>query len=882
MSEPRLPFPVHGTRQAGDERPAGALGDAARLLYFTNLIADTAGVPTYQMQRQTPYGAVTASVNGPLAFKGVRAAEVEPEPDPLPEPEPTLGPARLVWLPEGFVITPRTPGSPDGFGMPPTPDGRGTPGGPLRQVIINRFRDNQYPDAVYRLAGGAADQMVYAANLFFMDWELQPGELRIGLTLRQGEQQLFLPQFDKRWVSLLREPDSGTWHCHRPQAHLQETPLEALVRQETNLIREEVGRLPLGPPLRGATGELSQNIAYQMRWSGIMEHNSSAFREGHRSFQSRVEERSSMDRTAGENLAIQYPADLDAFAVRNIMATWYNSPGHYANMVYDWAESNTHYAWIDPAVTLAGKATGPTGAKGVLGVQIFHGAQEWVAAGAGTHDARPPVTVAKDQDLFTFIYPSTASSDEFWPCVTYRGRVVYLTTESVNVHAMEVLSGTTLVEDGAETKLRVAVLHRPLLSAGLVYFVIYEGAVHDFLATRVELVRYQLPREDANFIARPRWSASGAKAIFCYTTLSDVPPGKLGGFNGFTPVDGASGVLGQTLHFMEFRGGSLFNLGSDQLTITPLTFGSVTGMTWHSQECRGECRLLAAYQGETPVFTTVAVDSASAQDSTGRYEKTLHGELRFPGGKTLVYVNIRTEPQSGGAVALKGFVRHLLPFDMLDPDGIAYLQYDLPETNADHLTGRLMIRGTQVMFAQDPTRRGSPGLHGEASPALSSAGQAVTLSAHRGATTAVSFLTRIRYAGVPSVPYPAVLVSMSQETAPRIMPRGPDWFGIGTMEYVLVGPTILADGLYDEEERYYRVERFRYARYQGEWLYAGRIENTLGGIGMGQRYIDGSWVDVPLGAWHGEDQYYYHSSLDLPAITGMPDLKKNILPIGVL
>ena len=112
MSEPRLPFPVHGTRQAGDERPAGALGDAARLLYFTNLIADTAGVPTYQMQRQTPYGAVTASVNGPLAFKGVRAAEVEPEPDPLPEPEPTLGPARLVWLPEGFVITPRTPGSP--------------------------------------------------------------------------------------------------------------------------------------------------------------------------------------------------------------------------------------------------------------------------------------------------------------------------------------------------------------------------------------------------------------------------------------------------------------------------------------------------------------------------------------------------------------------------------------------------------------------------------------------------------------------------------------------------------------------------------------------------------------------------------------------------
>ena len=147
MDEQRLPFPIHGTRLTGDGDPQRGVGEAARLLYFANLIAQTAGVPVYRLSRQTPYGQVTASVHGPLAFKTVHSV-AEPE-EPAPEEEVT-GITRLVWLPEGFVITPRTAGAPDGFGMPPTPDGKGTPGGPLKQVIINRFKDNQYPDAVYR------------------------------------------------------------------------------------------------------------------------------------------------------------------------------------------------------------------------------------------------------------------------------------------------------------------------------------------------------------------------------------------------------------------------------------------------------------------------------------------------------------------------------------------------------------------------------------------------------------------------------------------------------------------------------------------------------------------------------------------------------------
>ena len=75
MDEQRLPFPIHGTRLSGVGDPARGVGEAARLLYFVNLIAETANVPVFQLSRQTPYGRVTASVHGPLAFKSVRADE---------------------------------------------------------------------------------------------------------------------------------------------------------------------------------------------------------------------------------------------------------------------------------------------------------------------------------------------------------------------------------------------------------------------------------------------------------------------------------------------------------------------------------------------------------------------------------------------------------------------------------------------------------------------------------------------------------------------------------------------------------------------------------------------------------------------------------------
>ena len=94
MDEQRLPFPIHGTRLTGDGDPQRGVGEAARLLYFANLIAQTAGVPVYRLSRQTPYGQVTASVHGPLAFKTAHSVA---EPEELPPEEEAEAGAEAVF-----------------------------------------------------------------------------------------------------------------------------------------------------------------------------------------------------------------------------------------------------------------------------------------------------------------------------------------------------------------------------------------------------------------------------------------------------------------------------------------------------------------------------------------------------------------------------------------------------------------------------------------------------------------------------------------------------------------------------------------------------------------------------------------------------------------
>lgn len=55
---------------------------------------------------------------------------------------------RMVWMPEGFWLTPRNSEAPNGWGLPIV-DGAPTAGGPITQVIINRQAKNNYPDELF-------------------------------------------------------------------------------------------------------------------------------------------------------------------------------------------------------------------------------------------------------------------------------------------------------------------------------------------------------------------------------------------------------------------------------------------------------------------------------------------------------------------------------------------------------------------------------------------------------------------------------------------------------------------------------------------------------------------------------------------------------------
>ena len=619
MDEQRLPFPIHGTRFTGDGDPQRGAGEAARLLYFANLIAQTAGVPVYRLSRQTPYGQVTASVHGPLAFKTVHSV-AEPEEPPPEEEEEVTGITRLVWLPEGFVITPRTAGAPDGFGMPPTPDGKGTPGGPLKQVIINRFKDNQYPDAVYRWGMEQAGMkpgagQVVAGNLFMMDWELdKESGFGIGIVLPAdgaGEGE-FLPQFDKRWVPNYAEPDSGEWHCHRPMpAHESEQQLR--MRMETNLLREEVGRPPFGAMLRGRNGWLSSDAVYQMRYSGIYGHGSRKFRVGHQEFLDRTR-RDGWHSAYNENIMFRQgddPESLD-FAVTAV-AAWRSSPSHYGAIIEDFSDGGTSYesveSWAGGAVFTAmqpppyaldtpTKPTNNPTAESAVMAQIIEGTDVFVFSMPGTHSDRAPVGVINSNiigetgpsdDMMHSIYPYSVGDYIADRLLTYRGRYIVV-AEQVPWRGFRILSATTLVEDGEEVALRMAVLLSPSHGPGPAYLAIYSGKIHDFMATRVEVGRFLLPSDDASQIATPRWSASGEKMVFSYSTLNDVPPGRVFVDYNESSDGQPSGVTGQKIHFVEFADGAFSTLREDELIITPLSFGK----GFYSQECKGTCALLAA------------------------------------------------------------------------------------------------------------------------------------------------------------------------------------------------------------------------------------------------------------------------------------------------
>ena len=544
MDEQRLPFPIHGTRLTGDGDPQRGVGEAARLLYFANLIAQTAGVPVYRLSRQTPYGQVTASVHGPLAFKTVHSVaepeEPAPEEEAEAEAEEVTGITRLVWLPEGFVITPRTAGAPDGFGMPPTPDGKGTPGGPLKQVIINRFKDNQYPDAVYasvmRDNKQEPDEKItmIAAGLFYMDWEAVEGEFSIGVALKDE----WKPQFKRRFETNFAEPETDKWYCHRPMYELgADKDFQKAARDITNLIREDAGRLPVGPALRGTEGGMSEMILYAMQKTEVQGHGSPLFPKGYEDLAAR-DARHAWSNADGENLATVPPTDGGADAANTFLDAWRHSPGHYANMVAEHFDTTSkYYGSVDVAMRKNMRITqhqlppydldSPVEPVypplvGDSAAQMLQQANSFVSSalcgGDGlTGDRFGESTLNKPQGhcFMPLQYMTMPESTNGQAAVYFRGRTLIINEEDSTTFA--VLAARIVRKQDEPEMLRIITADRT--GEGVdkpVTITVREGLLCDFRKTQKALSEFVLP-DDVGVTSTVRFSESGDKAVFCYT-----------------------------------------------------------------------------------------------------------------------------------------------------------------------------------------------------------------------------------------------------------------------------------------------------------------------------------------------------------------------------
>lgn len=699
MSDERLPFPVHGTRR-GEGAPSGAEHEALRLLYTVNLIAQAAKVPVFSMHRPVDGGVVYASVNGPLTFKRIEGAPPKKE-DPPDEGDDT----RLVWVPEGFVITPRTADAPDGFGMPPTVEGagtvlnplrpgKGTPGGPLTQVIINRYKDNQYPDALYRAQGRAEDFRLTCAPLFFMDWERDkrpasitstPPEkldvLGIGMDLRRGDewewQQQFDPNAQSRWAQNFKEAAGDKWVCHRPADAIGYLGAAgAAILKDTNLLRESASMTDLAPPLRGTEGILSASVLYQMDYAGQIEHDHPDYREGYRTFDARYKRREGASGSAGENLFASTNTDQGGDLGHEAVEWWRTSPGHYANIIDSWEDDfwaavhglspqeHKLHATLDPAIR--GGARLPSLSTGGVSTasQIFHSREAWVypaiptrsgaAVNAGGHRDKGPCNkyfgwtrsfFERDIDIGEPGADKRVSTDKH---VFIHGRAMEFRSAADNL-MLPLAVTVAKIEQAAQSArqvIRICVLEA-LTDEGPEgvgedrAVVIYEGDAADFLATRTEVGRFVMDAGQPD-MSTPRFSASGDRLVFSYAELV-VPDTSSANLEGMWPSLDLNELRVVRPPFDTPAQDLAAYMWGDELHFVEWVYGRETGFLEVATDS------LTAQVSFTPAAYAKddgPVDSWSISGSIEAYQSTVDGECRLLAdydGEEIVYLRIKVK-----------------------------------------------------------------------------------------------------------------------------------------------------------------------------------------------------------------------------------------------
>lgn len=902
-------FAAPGMLPLGEGAADGARqAEARKLLWKAQNVARAAGVPVYRLLHTLADGTRLTAIVAP---SGNRVVVEAPATASQVEFEQPTGSSNLVWLPEGFVITPRTAAAPDGYGLPPTQDGYGTPGGPAREVIINRFKGNQYPDAIFSRLGVKLPKGVRAQTnlLCYADWQVAPGSKYLP-SVSKGK--LVYPQFKSRWAPNFREPEGARWYCHRPE-YAYEPELQAAIRQYTNVERQKVGREALSPPLRGTEGALTEAVTFLNYDSHVGGHDSYQFKPQYESFEYRARAEGRTP-AAGENVfATSAPDFKSAQAARGAVAGWVSSPGHYANMINDWYADKKAWGTVDSSGRslkgsfisefetypyVLGAPTKPEvpPLTGAVFTQIFHSVDKFVYESllqdqADTSDSTPQVG-------FTPTYLKQGNG--YFPpmglqfirlgsvFVTMFGRRIEVFTATATSEKFVVLAAKVFKPfDGSATNnylMRVVGFTRepdPNYTTGDVSIVIFEGDAHNFLATRREIGRYALPKETLGQLAIPKFSASGAKVVFSYTeheyvvgpyATTALTGGRYLALRDWLASEAVVEDLtdqasSERIRFIEFYDGA-FSQVQEATLAAQVAYTRGAEYTF-DKTCAGSYPLLADYDKEALAFATVTVDCTSQIIAGGLPSSKLKGTLRCPGGRELVY----TDTEDAGGV-ISGNFKHIVYLDIMNPDDAILAEYEVRGS----VSGNVLL-DTRITFRQQHLLQrldfiANDARYRDAAPYLGPQAGASNLFPFSRVVTAPDTTVMLQVNPTemsihPAGTHNAVLVATGG--AEKIVFRGTAG-DLGATGFTCVGPSFMPGTDYGFVEALGAPSTHdgviaSIARYKADVIVAGYALNPL------HLYED---------FWTGEDSFFRYSSLDLESITGMPGLSKNILPIGTL
>lgn len=247
-------------------------------------------------------------------------------------------------------------------------------------------------------------------------------------------------------------------------------------------------------------------------------------------------------------------------------------------------------------------------------------------------------------------------------------------------------------------------------------------------------------------------------------------------------------------------------------------------------------------------------------------DRRLRGTMVLPGGERIVFMDstmrIHDQDTDNG---FSGFFLQFLYLDIMRPQDTVYVRQDISGGMRQAVRSTLHAGGVDVRSIDDVLQhdrddvmyKNTTGVYpyGDYTSATAQTGLRGYVTSGSFSPSNISFCSLDDSRLIPMRPYKAALVSAG--LGDRVKPRGTQLDR--AFIYELVGPEIASpvmDGSY-----------VVVALYKGERIIAGDVGATLG---------------PEQKSWVGEDRFFHTSSLNLKAITGMPDLKQNILPIGIL